>query len=84
MNLIDEIHRLERLDRLIRLRMTGSPDELAEKIGVSRRTAIRLVGILKKEVGCPIYFNKYKNSYCYEYPIKLIILKLVENLPDNE
>ena len=24
-----------------------------------------------KELGCPVYFNKSKNSYCYEYPGKL-------------
>ena len=77
MNLLDEIYRLERLDGLIRLEITGNPDELAEKFQVSRRTAIRWVGILK-EMGCPVYFNRYKNSYCYEYPIKLIILTVEE------
>ena len=82
MDLFDEIYRLERLDRLIRLECTGNPDELAEKFKVSRRTALRLIKILKK-IGCPIYFNKYRNSYCYEYPIKLIILKVEEKTSDN-
>jgi len=77
MNFFDEIHRLDRLHHLIRLQITGSSDELAKKMEVSRRTVFRLINILK-EIGCPVYFNKYKNSYCYEYPIKLNILELEE------
>lgn len=65
MNLLDEIERLERLDKLIRFQITGNRNELAEKMQVSIRTISRLIDILK-EMGCPIYFNKYKNSYCYE------------------
>jgi len=82
MNLLDEIYRFERLDRLIRLESTGNSNELAEKFQVSRRTVLRLIKFLK-ERGCPIYFNRYKNSYCYEYPIKLIILKVEEKISDN-
>ena len=77
MNFFDEIQRLDRLHHLIRLQITGSSDELAKKMEVSRRTVFRLIDILK-EIGCPVYFNKYKNSYCYEYPIKLNILELEE------
>ena len=82
MNLLDEIYRLERLDQLIRLQVTGNPDELAETMQVSRRTAFRLIDALK-EMGCPIFFNAYKNSYCYEYPIKLVIFKVEEKTFDN-
>jgi predicted DNA-binding transcriptional regulator YafY len=84
MNLVDEMYKLDRLHQLIRLQNTDSTNKLAEKMQVSRRTALRLIDILKKEVGCPIYFNKYKNSYCYEYPIKLIIFKFEDNNSDNE
>jgi predicted DNA-binding transcriptional regulator YafY len=81
MNLINEIYRLESLEQMIRLQSTGSLNELAKKMNVSRRTAMRWVGILK-ELGCPIYFDKHKNSYCYEYPGKLVIgwkMKTIEN-----
>ena len=75
MNFIDEIHRLERLHQLIRLQITGNADELAEKMQVSRRTVFRLIEIFR-DIGCPVYFNSIKNSYCYEYPITLTILKM--------
>ena len=77
MDLIDEIHRLDRLHQLIRLQVTGNADELATTMQVSRRTAFRLMEALK-EIGCPIYFNPTKNSYCYEYPITLTVLKFEE------
>ena len=82
MNLLDEIYRLEKLHQLIRVQNTGNSDELAEKMQVSRRTVFRLIDTLK-EIGCPIYFNPYKNSYCYEYPIKLTIFKVEEKTFDN-
>jgi len=78
MSLLDEIYRLDRLEQLIRLQMTGSPNELSKKMQISKRTVFRLIDILK-EIGCPIYFNKEKNSYCYEEPVKLIILKFEKN-----
>ncbi len=72
MSFIDDRLKLERLDQLIRLEATGSPDELAEKMNTTSRTIYRTMKDLK-EIGCPIYFNKNKNSYCYKCPGKLII-----------
>ena len=71
----------ERLDQLIRLKATGSPQELADKFNRSKRTMQRIIEEMKK-VGCPIYYNRYRRSYCYEYPGKLIIK--FETLNDDE
>lgn len=62
--------RLEKLDRLIRLEMTGTPDKLASRINTSKRTVYRLISELKK-MGCPVYFCKKQKSYCYKYEGKL-------------
>ena len=72
MTFIDNKEKLERLDQLIRLKATGSPDELASRFNSSKRTICRTIKELK-EIGCPIYFSKELNSYCYEYPGKLLI-----------
>ncbi|MDL2314630.1 HTH domain-containing protein [Bacteroidales bacterium OttesenSCG-928-C19] len=72
MSLIDDRLKLERLDQLIRLKATGSPEELADKMNTSKRTIFRTINDLK-EIGCPIYFDKQKNSYCYQHPGKLMI-----------
>jgi predicted transcriptional regulator len=72
MSFIDNKEKLERLDQLIRLKATGNLNELANKFDSSKRTISRTIKDLK-EIGCPIYFSKELNSYCYEYPGKLII-----------
>jgi predicted DNA-binding transcriptional regulator YafY len=82
MDLINDRQTLERLDQFIRLEATGSPDKLAEKMNTSRRTLFRIIESLK-DLGCPIYYNRSKNSYCYKYPGKLII-KFENILFDND
>jgi predicted DNA-binding transcriptional regulator YafY len=58
------IKRFQTIDRLIQRKATGNSEQLAQKIGVSRRTIIEFIAVMK-EMGAPIYFDKIKNSYCY-------------------
>jgi hypothetical protein len=64
MNIIDDLFLLERLDSLIRSRSTGSPDELAVRLGVCKRNIHRLVGALKDQ-GLPVNYNKIRKTYYY-------------------
>ena len=82
MSLLNDIPRLKKLDRLIRFGATGSPDELAEKMNVSRATIFRVIARYKEEFDAPVYFDKRINSYCYEYPGKLIV-RFIETGTDN-
>jgi predicted DNA-binding transcriptional regulator YafY len=59
------INRFQTIDRLIQRKATGTSEQLAEKIGVSRRTIFEYISVMK-ETGAPIYFSKIKKSYCYE------------------
>jgi len=61
------------MDRLIRFRATGTPDELAVKMNVSRATLFRIIARYKEEFDAPVYFDKSINSYCYQYQGRLII-----------
>ncbi len=72
MNIIRNKSKLERLDQLIRLKATGNPEELSDKLDTNKRTIYRIINELKK-IGCPIYFSKERNSYCYKYEGELII-----------
>lgn len=56
---------IERIDQLIRLRATGSPQEFAEKLEISERQVYRLITHLK-EIGCPVVYDKSLCSYKYE------------------
>ena len=59
------IKRFQAIDRLIQKKATGTSEELAVRIGISRRTLIEFINIMK-ELGAPIYYCRIRKSYCYE------------------
>lgn len=73
MALYNYLNRIERLDALIRQKRTGSPKELADKLGISERWLYTLMDELKTELGCPIRYDRRKRSYVYKKPGKVTI-----------
>lgn len=59
------IKRFQTIDRLIQKKATGTSEELAVRIGVSRRTLVEFINVMK-ELGAPIYYCRIRKSYCYE------------------
>lgn len=57
--------RLKRLDHLIRIKGTGTPLQLAEKLGLSERSVYEYINLMK-DLGAPIKFDAYRESYYYE------------------
>jgi len=81
MNITDTKENLERMDQLIRLKATGTPKELALKFKVTERTVYRIIKQLK-EIGCPVYYNKILETYCYRYEGRLMLkfeIKVIDN-----
>jgi len=60
----DYCRKMERLKYLIKREYTGNADELAEKLGVSRRTAFNYLETLRDE-GVVIKFSKFRGTYYY-------------------
>jgi predicted DNA-binding transcriptional regulator YafY len=56
--------RLNAIDHLIRIRGTGSPRELAGRIGLSERSLYEFIDLMKT-MGAPIRYCKYRQSYYY-------------------
>jgi predicted DNA-binding transcriptional regulator YafY len=54
-----------RADQLIRLKATGTADEFAVKLGISRATLFRLLEYLRS-TGASVKFCKYRKAYYYE------------------
>ena len=81
MNIIDTKNKLERIDQLIKMKATGTPKELAKKLNTTERNVYRIIKQLKV-IGCPIYFDKERKSYCYECSGKLMFEFEMLN-PDN-
>lgn len=65
MNAIDIKAQIDRLNQLIKLKATGSPKELAQKLDTTERRVYRIIKQLK-EMGCPIFYNKIRGSYCHK------------------
>ncbi|GAA3650303.1 hypothetical protein [Flavivirga jejuensis] len=59
------INRVEQLDQLIRLESTGTPEECAKKLNISKRSLYVLIDELKTDFKCPIAYSRSKRSYIY-------------------
>jgi biotin operon repressor len=75
--------RLEKMDFLIRTKSTGSSQEFAERVGICRSLLMKHIDEMKA-LGAPIEYNRYKKTYQYKYPCKLIFGFEGELLKDNE
>ena len=62
-----DLVKLSRLDYLIRRQATGSPEQLADKLGLSRSTLFDFISFLKQDMGAPIRYNRNRPSYIYDY-----------------
>lgn len=62
-----DLVQISRLDRLIRRKSTGSPEQLAEKLGLSRSSLFEIISYLKEEMEAPIRYDRHRLSYFYEY-----------------
>jgi DNA-binding Lrp family transcriptional regulator len=65
MEFIKQIERLQLLNKLVREERTGTPEELAERLGVSRAKLYLILEELRDRNVC-IRFNKRINSFEYE------------------
>jgi predicted DNA-binding transcriptional regulator YafY len=60
----DIFHRLERMNYLIRIKGTGTPSQLASRMGIGERTVYEYLNIMKR-LGAPIRFCRARRSYYY-------------------
>ncbi|MGY6520492.1 MAG: HTH domain-containing protein [Mongoliitalea sp.] len=64
MEFIRQIERLQLLNKLVREQRTGSPEELANRLGVSRRQLYVYLEYLK-DMGLDIQFSRKQNSFVF-------------------
>lgn len=56
--------RLQTIDYLIRIKGTGKPAQLAKRLRISERTLYEFLKLMK-DLGAPIEYDRYKESYYY-------------------
>ncbi len=69
--------RLDRIDQLIRIKGTGTPAQLADKIGLSERSMYEYIRLMK-EFGAPVVYSRERQSYYYLHEGRFMIRFLSE------
>ncbi|TSE03811.1 hypothetical protein [Aquimarina algiphila] len=65
MNLIiRHVEIMERIDQLIRLQATGSPEDCSARLGISKTKLYRIIGVMKN-LNAPIEYDFSIQSYVY-------------------
>jgi biotin operon repressor len=77
MSLLKSIDRLKKLDSLIKKEFTGTAEEFAEKIGISRSMLMINLDEMR-EMGAQIKFNPIRKTYYYEQRFDLLIGNMVQ------
>ena len=70
MNIIKYLNRVKKMDGLIRRKATGTPEEFAEKMGLSRIALLKYIKLLK-EMNAPVEYDYNRRSYYYLFPCQL-------------
>lgn len=65
MTLFEQLKQIRRIDTLIQRKGTGTPEELARRLEVSRATVFRYIQALR-DMGAPVSYCKSRQSYVYE------------------
>ncbi len=66
MKLGNYLNRVEKIDHLIQTRSTGSPAELADKVGISESMLYNYLQFMRRS-GAPIEYSKTKKTYFYRF-----------------
>jgi transcriptional antiterminator len=83
MNFIRQIERMQLLNKLIKDQRTGSPEELSERLGISRRQLYAYLEYMK-DFGLKICFSRKLNSFVYCDELEMKIDLRVQVLKSSE
>lgn len=83
MKIFEYLERINRMNRLLLRRRTGTPDEMARQLGVSRTTLYELIDELKSR-GAPIEYSKSLRTFYYSQPYDISISCTLQPLNSTE
>lgn len=59
------MNRVQRIDELIKKKATGTPEELADRLSISKRQVYRYLEMIKSQ-GREIHYEPLRRSYTYK------------------
>ncbi|MBP2831189.1 hypothetical protein J8281_03230 [Aquimarina sp. U1-2] len=69
MNVTKQIDLIRRVDQLVRLQATGTPDELACKLEISKSKLYRIINMMK-DFNAPIEYNPTLETFLYKKEVR--------------
>ncbi|TDE04275.1 HTH domain-containing protein [Flavobacterium sandaracinum] len=66
-----DIRIIKRLHEFVITERTGTPKELAAKLGVSERSVYNYISYMKNEMNAPITYDNQKGNYFYKRECEL-------------
>ena len=67
MKLLKQMERIKKINHLIEKEATGSPEDFAQNLGISRGHLYRLISVLN-DYGASIEYSRKLNSFYYPQP----------------
>ncbi len=64
------LEQLNRMHSLIKFHRTGTPEQFAKRMGVSRSQLFKLLSELRT-LGAPVYYSQTRQSYAYRRSVEL-------------
>ena len=77
------LDRIDRMNKLVKEARTGSPDEFATRLGVSRTSLYELLDELRSR-GAPIGYSKSVKTFLYTEPFDITITCILRPLSDKD
>ena len=68
MSMHKQLERMRRMHGLIKFHRTGTPEQFAERLGISHSMLYRVLGEMKA-MGAPIHFCHQRQTYAYYEPV---------------
>ena len=83
MKLFEHLERIEKFKKYLEQSKTGTPNEFARKIGVSRSSLYELIDELRSR-GAPILYSKSSKTFYYEKPFEISITCKLKPIKDED
>jgi biotin operon repressor len=72
MKLFEYLDRINTMHKLVSRQRTGTPEELARSLGVSRTSLYELIDELRSR-GAPIVYSKSEKTFFYSQPYDIVV-----------
>ena len=72
MEFLQKIRVIERVDGLIKLKSTGTADDLSRRLCVSRRSVYNIIELMRS-MGAPIEYCQIRRTYYYSYQCDFVL-----------